>query len=243
MNSVSELSMHASMMLEESSEDFCPGEAAEERLQLFHESWSRRGGGANTTTTTTTTPRRGASCSSSSSSLVPPQNRKDLNRYDEGDFHYGRIVGKGSFSTAHCVYLRSSNRNFRRGGHKEESGQAYALKKLQPRVYKEKKLLKTAVSDLALEAEILANLKHENIITLYGVKEGDMIQSLKDGSFFLVLDLLVETLDVRMLRWLAKRRPVRAKIRSEGVRARLQDVALGIAKGMEYLHSKHIIFR
>jgi serine/threonine protein kinase len=226
-----EPNMHASMWLEESSEAFCPGEAAEERLILFHESWSGDGAGGEAIRRT------------SSSSLLLAQNRKDLNRYGEDDFHYGRMIGKGSFSTAHCVYLRSSNRNLRRGGHKEESGQAYALKKLQPRVYKENTLLKTAVSDIALEAAILSNLKHENIITLYGVKEGDMLKSLKDGSFFLVLDLLVETLDVRMRKWLAQRRPLRAKIRSEGVRERLQDVALGIAKGMEYLHSKHIIFR
>lgn len=218
---VHEISPPAAVWHTESSELFCPGKVAEERLRLFQESW--RGGATKTTSVSVTT------------------HGQHLHRYDEDAFHYGRLLGKGSFSTAHRVHLRSDNRNVR--GYDEESGQAYALKRLQSRVYENKTRLKTAASDLALETAILSNLDHENIITLHGIKGGDMIHALKDGSFFLILDLLVETLDERLTRWSSHRQPLLAKKRLAGVTMRIQDVALGIATGMEYLHSKHIIFR
>jgi hypothetical protein len=64
--------------------------------------------------------------------------------------------------------------------------------------------LKISAADLALEATVLSSLNHENIIKLHGVKRGNMIESLMDGSFFLVVDLLLETLDVRISKWQIK---------------------------------------
>jgi hypothetical protein len=73
-----------------------------------------------------------------------------------------------------------------------------------------------------------------------------MIQSLKHGIYFIVLDLLVETLDERFIKWQEQQK--RAKLmlikrKDTYITARIQEVAMGIAEGMEYLHSKNVIFR
>ena len=73
-----------------------------------------------------------------------------------------------------------------------------------------------------------------------------MIQSLKEGTFFIVLELLVETLDVRFDKWKAQDtssifNPM--KRRDKNIPGRIREVAMGIAQGMEYMHSKNVIFR
>jgi serine/threonine protein kinase len=103
-----------------------------------------------------------------------------------------------------------------------------------------------AVSDLALETTILSNLQHKNIISLRGVKSGDMIESLSEGNFFILLDLLVDTLDARLERW-AKQHNLSFfaghRLDEGRIARRLKNVAMGIAAGMEYLHSRNILFR
>jgi serine/threonine protein kinase len=225
-------SKNAAMSLRPHDEQLspCPGKAAEERLRLFHKSWSNVDN-------------------------VSGQNAaQDLHRYDaKNAFHFGRVIGKGGYSTVYRVFLRSSDQNDQcdHGGTNNKAGyadsdQAFALKRLQPRIIKNPKLLVTASSDLALEAAILSNLSHENIIKLHGVNDGDMIESLKDGRFFLVLDLLVETLEERLEKWsVHEKRPLfaRRSHRFSGITRRLEDSAIGIAKGVEYLHSKNILYR
>ena len=97
-----------------------------------------------------------------------------------------------------------------------------------------------------METTLLSNLSHENIIMIQGVKSGNMIQSLKDGNFFIVLDLLVETLDVRFDKWQMQQTrsswmPITRK--DTNLTGRIRGAAMGIVQGMEYLHSKNIIFR
>ena len=154
------------------------------------------------------------------------------------ELYIGRILGHGSFGTAREVYIRN-----RKTG-QFDSEQTFAMKSFRKyRVLADgMSVSETAAADFALETKILANLSHENIITLHGVKEGDMIESLKQGTFFIIIDLLVETLDVRLERWRKERSLF--NMRSEiGITSRLQDVATGIASGMAYLHSKNIMFR
>jgi len=76
------------------------------------------------------------------------------------------------------------------------------------------------------------------------------VDLLKMGTFFMCLDPLDETLFDKMSEWREQTagkkhrflRGNRAKVESDIVK-RLKDVAVGIAKGMEYLHSKNIIYR
>jgi serine/threonine protein kinase len=210
------------MWTEDSSSDMklCPEEVVKERLEQFHDSWSSAMSQGN-------------------------GDGKQIHTYIEDDFHIGRCLGEGSFAHVSCVVLKSSHRNRPQGCY-VESGQSYALKRLKSSVVANPTMLAIAASDLAMEATLLSNLRHKNIISLHGVMRGNMIQSLKHGIYFIVLDLLVETLDERFIKWQEQQK--RAKLmlikrKDTYITARIQEVAMGIAEGMEYLHSKNVIFR
>lgn len=204
----------------------CPAKAAAKRLQRFDESWEN--------------------LEKSKSSRMSP-----LHHLEEEDVILGRILGQGSWSTAHEVFLRSTDPadDTSSSGDYFDLEQPYALKMLKSRVVRRGQregLLQIASSDLALETKILASLQHENIISLRGVKKGDMFESLKEGSFFIVLDLLVETLETSLERWAHehKKKKTLFSPRSEiALTRRFQDVAMGIVKAMEYLHEQDIMFR
>ena len=194
------------------SEIFCPGKAAAKRLKQFESAWE---------------PKKSISTSD------------EIIKLSIDELHIGRILGHGSFGTAREVHIRN-----RKTG-QFDSEQTFAMKSFRKyRVLADgMSVNETAAADFALETKILANLNHENIITLHGVREGDMIESIKQGgTFFIIIDLLVETLDVRLERW-GKERSL-FNMRSEiDITRRLQDVATGITSGMAYLHSKNIMFR
>ena len=199
-------------------ESLCsPGEFIEKRLDDFHESWQPN---------------------------EDPRNYS-LQTYDVEDFYFRRSIGQGSFSRVHCVFLKADGFNAATGTY-QEAGHGFALKRLRANVIGNDTTLKVAAADLAMETTLLSRFNHENIIKLHGVKSGNMIASLKEGSFFLVLDLLVETLETRINRWqMTKNRSIFQSNANKEAKAfkRIRDVALGIAKGMEYLHSMNIIFR
>jgi serine/threonine protein kinase len=198
----------------------CPDDVVKQRLEQFHDSWSGE---------------------------MSTENRdgKQIHTYLEDDFHIGRCLGEGSFAHVSCVVLKSSQWNRSQGCY-AESGQPYALKRLKCDVVENPSMLTIAASDLAMEATLLSNLRHKNVISLHGVMCGNMIESLKRGTFFIVLDFLVETLDVRFTKWQAQRKRSKLmliKRKDTCVTARIREVAMGITEGMEYLHSSNVIFR
>lgn len=195
-----------------SSEIVCPGRAAAHRLRQFERSWT------------------------SSSITSASGTRHPILKLSIDDLHISHILGHGAFSTVRQAYIRNTTT-----GH-FDSERVFAVKRLKPHVIANEHSLKVAASDFALETKILSSLKHENIIKLHGIKDGDMIESLKEGSFFLVTDLLVETLKVRLARW-AKKSLFRKRSGIPTTIKRLKEVAMGIANGMAYLHAKRIMYR
>jgi serine/threonine protein kinase len=161
----------------------------------------------------------------------------DIWKLKPEDIHIDRLLGQGSFSTARLVYIRNPTT-----GHFESEDETFVMKRLKASVLEDELSFQMASSDIGIETRILASLRHVNILRLRGVKAGNMMDALRDGSFFLVVDWLVETLDVRLARWGTRKSLFRTQ-ESSTVLRRLQDIALGIAEGMEYLHSKHILFR
>jgi serine/threonine protein kinase len=200
---------------ESSSIVLCPGKAASRRLTQFEQSWIRRSARSINTTT-----------------------NDEIMEIHPDDLLVKRILGNGGFSTVTRVYIRN-----RATGH-FESEQSYAMKKLRIRKACDLSFMTTAASDLGLETKILKNLSHENIIKLRGVKAGDMIESLKQGSFFIIVDELVETLDDRLERWSTRAKKLfHRRHATVSTNRRLREVAVGVANGMAYLHSKKIMFR
>ena len=153
--------------------------------------------------------------------------------WDDIDTSEARVLGHGSFSCVHQVGLLSV------------PARKYALKQLNlSSVNGSLKQYKRGAIDIALESRLIACLEHENIIQLHAIKKGCVANSIcsRETPFFLVLDHLVETLDDRIKRWrLEENTLTKLKTKVLGhdkkLMLRLEKTAIGIARGMEYLHS------
>lgn len=138
------------------------------------------------------------------------------------------------------------------------SQRQYALKCLDPNLSADAKNFTSAAVDLALEAQLLARLSHPHIIQLHGITAGCVSHSFSenDGGFFIILDLMLDTLDEKLKVWtnwhspskkglLNRLRP--SSVSNRAVVAaqldRLEHVALGVARGLEYLHQNSILYR
>lgn len=98
--------------------------------------------------------------------------------------------------------------------------------------------------DLSTEAKLLAALDHENIIRLCGV-------SLEGFSDFIIIERLQETLSGRLKTWMKTDRQCKG-ITGVFTGSKMKKVALdrdrlrtaySIATGLDYLHSRNVIFR
>lgn len=187
------------------------------------------------------------------SKLKKPAGSKEPIPLQWSDIKVETLLGAGSFSV---VYKAEVNSICPDSPEQSEDEDGYfALKRLSSETICCNDSFVTGAIDLALEAKILSRLCHENIIRLHGFKAGNMAESFAQGGFFLVLDLLHETLDVRMDNWRKEenqksksgtvfyKRKRRAQKRLEAVVDRLENVVLGIVRGMEYIHNRNIILR
>lgn len=132
----------------------------------------------------------------------------------------------------------------------EELGDCYALKCLSNRTMANPRQFVTGAADLVGEAFLLSRLSHPNIIQLHAVTAGNIAEAFtKKGGYFLVLEALETTLSSKLQKWrkdpLASMDDFLTRSRHgslPSVEERL-SIAMSIAKGMEYLHSKNVIFR
>ena len=146
------------------------------------------------------------------------------------------MIGVGAFSRVYKIQLSLP----------QLDSESFALKCLNSNTMSNQESFLTGAIDLAVEGEILSRIHHENIIQLHGVSTGGPLKAYttSEKGYFLVLDLLEDTLKNKLDKHRSKKgsKPSRAKD-TGSLSARLQTVALGVAKGLEYLHQNNIVLR
>uniref|UniRef100_A0A7S4EEE3 Protein kinase domain-containing protein n=1 Tax=Pseudo-nitzschia australis TaxID=44445 RepID=A0A7S4EEE3_9STRA len=147
------------------------------------------------------------------------------------------LLGKGAFSEVYRVQIDTP----------ELIDTECALKYLNPKIRNiSEGDFDLAAIDLATEANLLSRLNHDNIIDLYGIYGGELKSSYIDSErgYFLVLDLLHDTLPKRLERYRAKERRgiLSGSLFNSKMLERIDNIALGVSKGMEYLHNNGVIF-
>jgi serine/threonine protein kinase len=156
------------------------------------------------------------------------------------------LLGEGSFSSVHSATTSKRGRELL-GRAETQAIKNYALKRLHKKVVCDEDLCYVAANDLACEVTILTILPfHENIIRLRAVSAG-FWDSPEKG--FMLMDPVHETLDWRLSRYRLQEKRAnvtlfgRQRQRCRDQQARVSYAALGIAKGMEFLHRNRVIYR
>lgn len=177
--------------------------------------------------------------------------------YDHHDLKQLECLGSGAYCRVSKV--RASNNT---------SEEVMAKKTIDPARLSCRQDLNVAAEELANEAKMLSGLDHENIIKLRGVSSERFSESFVSGKggYFLVMDMLSETLHDRLDRerneckhkafdktsaqkkafafFRKSNTPTKPQVSvQKQLHNRIEETALGIARGMKYLHSKDIVLR
>jgi len=228
----------------------CPGKAASKKLRRLQKAWERHNiNGPSLVDITSPSSLDTAPTTQQQQKMTTiqeesPQDDRRLEQYEESDLIITSLLISGGFSNVFKAY------------HKENSECNYAIKKFQSSVKFNSKLFPTCAADMALETALLASLRHDNIIGLRGIRgDAPPLQLLKNGTFFLCMDPLHDTLQDKLEFWRkeAKRTNRHRSLTfssskhkhdyNSSIIQRLENIALGIVKGLEYLHSNNIIYR
>lgn len=111
---------------------------------------------------------------------------------------------------------------------------------------KQEELFQVAAADLAVEAHLLASLgDHPNILKIRGwtMKGPKAFENGRHDSFFLVLDVLEETLDRRMKKWRQQRNDDACESSSNKLTTEKTRIVTEIAAALEHVHSRGVIYR
>jgi len=145
-------------------------------------------------------------------------------------------LGDGAFCSVFPVHVRN-------GKTKEfnENLPPFALKQVSMNITEgeNERLLLVASTDLVHEAQLLRKLQHTNIIELIGTSD----EVIDKGRFFVILEKLECTLESKVEKWAKIRGPFKQITPKSAVELRVSLVAIPIASGLEYLHSKSVMYR
>lgn len=157
-----------------------------------------------------------------------------VSQFKKDNFKILNQVGQGSFCKVYkACHLPS----------KKTCDRTFAIKQLKKYNGADGADTDEGYVDLIKETAILSSLRHDNIINLHG-----SYMNRTGGSFFFVMELLVDTLDKRLIQWKKQQRSTHLFYRKKWlddkeIIRRVENVAVGIVKGMEYLHSRNIMHR
>lgn len=146
----------------------------------------------------------------------------------EDILHTEKLLGTGAFSEVASVVC--------------SDGKRYACKHLKQELMHRPEEFRMAASELACEAHMLSSFDHPNILKIRGWSYNG-ISSFDEGchdSFFLLLDVLDETLEDRIDRW--RRNPL-VHYNDSSVYLQKLHIMSEIASALEYLHARGVVFR
>jgi len=188
-----------------------------------------------------------------SSDILSNSSKLELPKFEFNELLADRIIGRGSF----CIINEISNfklcvsdpsnrsRSYIANSCRFDNYPRYVVKKLRTDLDDES--LKKGAQDLALEANILANLDHPNIINLRAVSSADPLSA----NYFLILDRLYNTLDTQCKLWAMKMRVdnrisnliIFKKGNATNLLLERLTVAHSIAMALDHMHSQRIMHR
>lgn len=162
------------------------------------------------------------------SRLLPQVDSIHLVRKDEDIIHVEKLLGSGAFSHVTSVVCRD--------------GKRYACKHLKQELMHRPDEFRMAASELACEAHMMASFDHQNILKIRGWSYNG-IASFDEGyhdSFFLLLDVLDETLEDRIDRWCVNQL---IHLNDPSLYLQKLHIMSEIASALAYLHDQGVVFR
>mmetsp|Transcript_33548 Transcript_33548/g.81287 ORF Transcript_33548/g.81287 Transcript_33548/m.81287 type:complete len:537 (+) Transcript_33548:150-1760(+) len=164
------------------------------------------------------------------------RSKRNINETQDDDEVTPGEIESRNFIARHC---------FRNNGDAR-----YAIKKLKSGILEDDSNFMNGMADLANETLYLASLQnHPNVIKLRGVA----VENMFSKDYFLILDRLYDTLQVRILKWKKKKKKSKGFVRSyikdrngEKKRKLKEDrmqYAMDLVAAISYIHEHRIIHR
>ena len=195
------------------------------------------------------------------------QSEKLYPRFESNELELGKLLGTGGFCQVfevksikltsqaanaleedHLKQVKDSKTRYFMSNYYLRDGQArYALKKLSRESLSDQDKYYRGVIDIAVEARFLCSLEHPHIIKLRGMAFDGYLKK----DFFLIMDKLYETLEVKMRKWNEMNESYTGCCGMfTGGDQKAKDLlgerilyAWDIANAIKYIHEKKIIYR
>ena len=193
--------------------------------------------------------------------------------FEKGELQLGKVLGSGGFADVYEILkfepkygvrnaFSSSYSSKQMAARKQlcennvtiDGKSKYVVKHLKVKNMEDPIKFCMAAADLVVEAHFLSSLNHDNILKIRGWATGG-IEAYAEGhhdGYFLILDRLSETLADRIESWRKQKSDSTLEMSFQrlglenDVTAQLLSrtkIVHQIAKALQYLHSKNIVFR
>lgn len=203
--------------------------------------------------------------------LIKDDNLNDTPQFAMSDLELGKVLGRGGFGVVNEIsgisIKEGTDADGPEGGDEadysgdeswafiakhciREGGDArYAIKCLSNEIKNDPAQFIQGIMDMSVETNFLAAIEHPNIIKMRAYATGDAFHP----NYFVVLDRLYDTLEVRLRKWSKKVRRsssllARKVFDKKGVKREklLEDrlvCAFDLSAALEYLHGLKVIYR